>query len=304
MDELTTVLFPHPGAEHDSLWWGEHYPWTRQDQSHRRKFLRAAVQLADREGRTWRLGGERVAAMWTEFEALTRIQAFPGPPAPGLPNAWHEFLPVKSWPNGAHGTDPWVFGDSFRYQICKQDSVPYLQHLDKGDVLFFGSWMKRDRAGRRSRTFNFFLDTAFVVEAGYAAGRVAADVPKSLLDPAFRRCAWDRIRRRDWRMLYRGAMLGQRPSSKPFSFVPCLPAAAGQPPSRFPRPMISDLFRETSGNGQAIKRLKNIRPDEAWRMVVYRCLGQGLRLAASIASPVVLTAPERAPDDSLCGERH
>lgn len=129
MNDGSVVLFPHPGTEHASAKRGDIFPWNRK--GHRRKYLVTQARLANRStSQSWCLEDRtQPVAMWTEFEPPTHIHLFEETWAPGLPEAWHEPLPVGPPPAFAQNTDPWIFGSSFRYAICKQESVPYLASL-------------------------------------------------------------------------------------------------------------------------------------------------------------------------------
>jgi hypothetical protein len=300
MSETAVVLFPHPGAEHDSTRLGPVYPWNRQPAPHRRKFLTAWAHFAREASGGWRIDPAATpAALWTEYEPSTRIWEFPDGPAAGLPSAWHSLLPIGEVPPRAHGTDPWVFGANFRYGICKQSSVPYLQDLAPGSIIFFGSWMKRDESGKKVDVFNFFLDTVFVVGASYPNAKTDDEVPKDALDPAYRRAEWDRIRERDRGTFYTGAGIGSGVSKEPFSWVPSKAVPGGDSlPPRFPRPMIGQLFGKAIGNGQATIRLAGVQPKDAWTRVVEHCRKRGLELGARVESPLV---SESAPAASAAG---
>jgi hypothetical protein len=303
MSDPTVVLFSHPGAEHDRIRSGPIYPWHRKPKEHKRKYLRASVRLARAGPGGWRINPEpSTAAMWAEYEPPTLIHGFQGSPENRMPSAWHEFTRVGAVPGRAHGTDPWIFGESFRYGICKQDTLSDLQHLQGGDVLFFGSWMKCDEAGRPARSYNFFLDTVFVVEKGYANG--IGVVPSNLLDRAFVRCAWERIGEVDRRTLYSGVTLGSRTTAKPFSWVPCLPARPGEDPPRFRRPMIGQFFlNKEYGHGQATVPL-DVPPEEAWSRVTKHCLDLELGLAARVESPGLDPDAPAPPGAGSCREPH
>ena len=98
-----------------------------------------------------------------------------------------------------HNTDPFVFGECFRYSNCRQTHCEDLRKLAPGSVILFGS----NLGGA------FVLDTVFVVDFGvdYSWGEPAsiADV-----DEPFRRIVLDPLftsqenRSRTFR-LYRGA---------------------------------------------------------------------------------------------------
>ena len=53
-------------------------------------------------------------------------------------------------------TDPCVWGDSFKYSNCKQNSAHELKHLPAGSLIVFGSIHKA----------NYYLDTVFIVADG------------------------------------------------------------------------------------------------------------------------------------------
>jgi hypothetical protein len=303
MSDSTVVLFSHPGAEHDQVRSGPIYPWHRKPENHKRKYLRAPVRLAQDGPGGWQIDPEpSMAAMWAEYEPSTLIHEFRGPPEDRMPRAWHEFTRLGAAPRHAHGTDPWIFGDCFRYAICKQDTLPYLKRLQAGDLLFFGSWMKCDQDGRPARSFNFFLDTVFVVGGGYANGKDV--VPGELLDPAFVRCSWEQTREVDRRTLYQGAMLGPRATRAPFSWVPCLRARPGEDPPRFRRPMIGQYFLEKEiGHGQATIALE-VRPEEAWSTVTQHCRDLGLDLAVRVESPELDPVAPAPADVGSCRETH
>lgn len=50
-------------------------------------------------------------------------------------------------------TDPFVFGECFRYSCCKQDAFPFLKELDEDSIILFGAY----------KNHKFLLDTVFVV---------------------------------------------------------------------------------------------------------------------------------------------
>jgi hypothetical protein len=124
-------------------------------------------------------------------------------------------------------TDPWVFGDCFRYSNCKQQSQRALQQLAPGSLILFGSTLDG----------NFVADTVFVVRDSQWFRR--AQPPDC--DDAFRVCTiqsllTDTECSGEAFTLYRGAT-HDVPVNGMYSFVPCRREDCGQP--RFCRPTIS-----------------------------------------------------------------
>jgi hypothetical protein len=96
-----------------------------------------------------------------EVDGVTHIYA-------DCPNLHKPYLSPQPFPkntpdekNPYQNTDPFVFGDQFRYAICKQSGgANIMPRLDKGSLILFGNGQGTgENAG-------FALDTVFVV-AGY-----------------------------------------------------------------------------------------------------------------------------------------
>jgi hypothetical protein len=123
-------------------------------------------------------------------------------------------------------TDPWVFGNCFRYSNCKQLAQVGLRKLHPGSVIFFGSTI----SGK------FVLDTVFVV----AKSRPFTPRNPPNVDEAFRVCTIDSLITMDAAddnfTLYDAATL-EKPLNGMFSFVPCRRANADN--YRFARPVLN-----------------------------------------------------------------
>ncbi len=288
----TVVLFNHPGPEHVAKGRGGLYPWNVA-KAHKRKYLSVRAQVAERDGNSFRRGQEeRRVALWAEFEPPTTGTRFDGSAIGGLPESWHTLVPIPvPLSADAQNTDPWIFGESFRYSYCKQVHKPFLRDLEQGDLLLFGSYKELDADGKPAPVFNFFLDTVFVVESFFPLHSPAA-IPQNLFDPVYRRAAYDRWSDdRDDCTFYKGAMLGDEPSTAQFCYSPCAPYQ-GDSPHRVPRPMINDLFGVTTRNPQLFARVCGFSPEQAWRMVTARCLDRGYRLAVRVEDAVVAPGSE------------
>jgi hypothetical protein len=210
------VHFPHPGAEHNP---GRksRQPWNTGTK-HRRKFLRSPGQYVARDG----LLVEASLAFWGEWEAPSCVL-----------DRWSE-----------KNTDPWVFGDCFRYSNCKQVTQKSLQTLPGGSVILFGSTL-----GRKSEIGpRFVLDTVFVV--GEHRQRFTPSNPPNT-DEAFRVCTIESLATggdantcgtssacgdaNALFTLYSGATY-EAPINGMYSFVPC--RGADRDDFRFARPTL------------------------------------------------------------------
>jgi hypothetical protein len=214
------VQFPHPGREHNP---GRalRQPWNTGE--HRRKFLRSNGRYVDGGDSTY------VAPLvfWGEWEPPSYIIEC-WPTAGSLPRYVHD--PVWEYPKNSsplQNTDPWVFGDCFRYSNCKQHSQTALRKLAPGSLILFGSTLDG----------NFVADTVFVVRDSQPFR--LAQLPDS--DDAFRVCTIQPLLTGaqcggDAFILYRGATFGAQVYGM-YSFVPCRREDSTEP--RFCRPPIS-----------------------------------------------------------------
>lgn len=103
--------FPHPGGEHD-MSGRTTRPWQSASAPHRRTFLQAAGTY-----RATPTGADVQAevAVWAEWEAETRLLAELDP-VPAGPRWLCQPNPAGTPPQN---TDPFVFGDRFRYSACR-----------------------------------------------------------------------------------------------------------------------------------------------------------------------------------------
>lgn len=301
----TVVLFNHPGGEHRVRHFTPSYRWNTR--SHRRKYLAVHAHLAVQEGSGFRRDPlARRVALWGEFEPSTHVRAFPSEPRLGEPHSWHELIPIATPPPGAQNTDPWIFGDAYRYALCRQNSLPYLRVLHAGDLLLFGSYLKQGEDGHACSHFNFFLDTVFPIRRGFPLTD-RERVPEYLLDPVYSRAAYNRFKPKEMTIctFYEAAMLTGDLTSEPFAFSPCIPWDSGAVPPRRRRPMIGHLFGKSFGNGQVFTTVDR-EPAEAWRIVVDHCRSRGYQLAVAVDEPELEPGTTDETATASCGraDRH
>ncbi len=147
------IQFTHPGAEHgpdeDNP---KHKLWNTGN--HKRKFLLAKGEYVENgEKKHGRL------MFWGEWEPPSKVEKLETNGNRLYPQWLHRPYLPNPFPteSGLQNTDPFVFGESFKYLVCKQISFKSLTSLDTGSLILFGS-----THGKNHNAF-FQLDTVFVV---------------------------------------------------------------------------------------------------------------------------------------------
>lgn len=269
------VQLPHPG--------GEHNPGNARRQSwnagrHRRKFLCNPGRCVAEDESV----GDGALVFWGEWEAPSYVIER-WAPKDFLPR----FLHSPVWERPAAGgmprqnTDPWVFGDSFRFSNCRQltpkRKPSALQKLTPGSMVLFGSTIDRE----------FTIDTVFVVKDScpFSPGKP----PET--DEAFRVCTVESLVTKgnaatDPFTLYRAATY-EAPINGMYSFVPCRRADGDN--ARFPRPSISLPGYVNPKSTQAARGAKNPRyvadVREQWENVRKQVFDAGCLLGVWFSTP-------------------
>jgi hypothetical protein len=183
--------------------------------------------------------------------------------------------PERCWQN----TDPLVFGDRFRYAICRQvtrrGNRARASLLENGDIILFGS-----RKGGQ-----FALDSVFVV-GQYSDFYSLDDLPTWESD-LHRRIAAERAPPPPCGFrLYSGRTWSP---SDPFSYVPCLPVT--DEPIAHPRPSIKPVGVLEGIISPGMTQNFNETPVDAvraraiWEAVTDQVLRQGCALGVAIDEP-------------------
>jgi len=152
---ISLIQFMHNGQEHKPDNFIEK-KWNKGD--HGRKFLKTSGIYIDEKKKETR--GE--IAFWGEWEPESRVVRRIEKPVENGPHYVYEpyFIRPTSY-KGLQNTDPFVFGDAFRYSFCLQPRYSSLRNLEKGSVILFGSRIQH----------KFALDTMFVVSDSISYSR-------------------------------------------------------------------------------------------------------------------------------------
>lgn len=262
-DAICFVQFLHPGYE-PTVPKDGWVPWNTRG-LHRRKFLRSPGKYLDADG----VEADDELVFWGEWEPPSQARALS--PDKRLDPHWLH-TPFRERREGwAQNTDPFVFGDRFRYSICQQHRgagrPTQLAKLLPGSVILFGSGLSDA----------FRLDTVFAV-AGVATKhsrreppRVDDDYEEVVMKPYYVGHPDNRVH-----TLYDGATPEKRVGGM-FSFFPC--KTLEEAPNGFARPPIS-MPQITATHKQSYRRTFYSSIDEVetlWREVLRQVEAQGCR---------------------------
>ena len=284
---LGVVQFIHPGSEHKINKTG----WTNWNlRTHQRKFMAVEGESIDSHGNKCSSG----LHFWGEWEGPSRSVYSWGSNPDALPShlVVPEFPGSASPIDGLQNTDPYVFGDAFKYTLCKQVNKKghylFLTRLLPGTLVLFGS----------SVNSQFVLDTAMVVgDEIILHSSKDWEVALSHHTPAYRAMTlepmyWDKSTRDDSIFtLYQGAT-NETPKNQIYSFSPCIVATDAS--NRFARPCIKlpgvvnqKLMMAQKGTQMSISEIQ-----ECWTNVVTQTFNQGLLLGVKFAEPQLNKVPD------------
>lgn len=282
---LGVVQFMHPGNEHRVSKDG----WTRwNDGNHCRKFMVTSGRSFDNEG----VHIDSNLLFWGEWEAPSR-RVFQWEREQGLP----ENLVVPCFPGnavaskGLQNTDPYVFGDEFKYTLCKQSkrtgAPTFLANLAPGTLLLFGSKVNQE----------FLLDTAFVISAGVVHNSNSWSQELSHLSEIYRAVTlepmyWDPNTKPETSFqLYTGAT-PDKPKDGMFSFFPC--QIESSLPHRFQRPRIDvpGVINHSLMMGSKRTPMSLDEISRTWQTVKDQVISHRLRLGTYAEEPAQSAVPE------------
>jgi hypothetical protein len=286
-NKLCFVQFIHPGGEHTPDK-GNIKFWNRA--GHQRKFIKNPGQYINSDKIE---DGEMV--FWAEWEPESKVASHITNPLPDGPRyIYNPYYVVPPSYDELQNTDPFVFGQQFYYEGCKQRRATgptQLRYLSRGSVILFGSCVGRQ---------DFVLDTVFVVDDWIDHNR--ADFRKLLADavpeaykvitvsPWYHESFSENkgciktVASQSWR-LYFGAMF-ENPIHGMFSFFPCLPYEDGSKGFARPRIRIPRIVTGNLTQGQRLNPQNGLHSVKTlWEEVVRQVIEQGLMLGVCTEIP-------------------
>lgn len=278
--DVRVVQFPHPGGEHD-MSRRQIREWQSGSASHRRTFLQVDGRFRESLDGPDVVGG---LAAWVEWEAqaclICELDPVAGGPSWLCDPVVDGLAPTPEDGSPPQNTDPFVFGDRFRYTACRQPTNRKLRALGRGSLILLGSSVGGD----------FVLDTVFVVAEYIDHTATTYDgLPSSVSSDDHRRFTLD-----PWYgwgddgttyRLYLGATPDE-PVEGMFSYVPCRPQAGDR--SAFARPAIHlppfvDPRVRMQARSSSVVEPKVVA--DAWRTVADSVMEAGLCFGTRFTLP-------------------
>ena len=215
---------------------------------------------------------------WGEWEGHSIFNPLPNSDRKRFPNGIHR--PFHSILNkGAQNTDPYVYGDYFKYAVCLQKGA--LTKLPPLSLILFGTTYIKLNA--------FYLDTVFVVDSSVPAKKVMT-TGASAYSRTYREATLNQLDEYNGNTLsevklYHG--LTWWDNNKYFSFVP----SKANPNRGFERLRIDlgDPLFSLAGNTQGYSYLPkcSLSPQELWEKIALRCFKEGFVLGIRFQEPEI-----------------
>jgi hypothetical protein len=298
----TIIQFFHPGKEHghdkDNK---NHKSWNEAE--HRRKFMSVTGDCLSKDGI---LMTNQDVMFWGEWEPDSNVKEFYEYNNDVLPRYLHspyirKTLPTpnsnskscnkKNWQN----TDPFVFGDNFKYAICQQGKKYEgyrICGLKAGTIIVFGSLYK-DKQYNTYKSMR--VDTVFVVSQDYIDKNKLLTInfnnlsenDKKYFDVSFRMAFPNNTSFPDINKIYTGVEYKNRDRYNGlFSFIPAMKKTKEMPREGFCRIEI-ELFHPTN-QPQTSFMVKHLSTDKCikyWTDLKNKCLSSTGCIATRINMP-------------------
>lgn len=289
---LLKVQINHPGSQKRYKKEGEGYvtrgelivrEWNK-DAQHYRKFMCHPGQYVKSLDNIETQSGKLY--FWGEWEGPSRFEPL------------HEGNPVRA--NGIHSpfhttkgrsntnTDPYVFGDSFKYSICQQRGL--MRNLAEGTIILFGTtYLKRDI---------FVLDTVFVVGQGRHAGKAYEEArsgrsySRTYFESTLRICKAEKF---ESNQVYDGVTFSQNPCF--FSFTPCKTSIANGTERLSFKLSEDELGFSKKSQGISFFKCSQDSPQELWFKIAKKALSEGFVLGVQFDEPKA----DHEAEAFLCG---
>lgn len=236
-NRLCIVLFPHSGDEYLVRTSGQsptakispnggYDVYWNCSQNHYRRLVMMDERASSYIDRKWRYHekAEERLCVWTEWESITRADVIAKSSNPLDAHFFHQLKrPVslvvaaknpskyygKGNPSNAQNTDPCIFGDMFKYTICRQWYDPWLRELAQNALIMF--WSHKGNS--------FCLDTVFVV-SGNPIDYITGASSRIKCSRMYRNLTLDRLGHGSSATFYRGVPYDKCNPPPIYSFAP------------------------------------------------------------------------------------
>jgi len=224
---------------------------------------------------------------WGEWEGRSYFEPIKNSNYNILPNGLHR--PFHSAPEEEkqeeqlQNTDPYIFGEYFKYGCCKQTGA--LNNLSEDSLILFGSTYPS--LGK------FYIDTVFVVKTYESAidiyANSAANYTSTYKEQTLFQLRKDFLEPNPLsnKKLYHGKTWYD--NSEYFSFVPCKLSHDSKGFERFYLELEDPKF-QLSKNPTGKSFLKNCAhsPEELWKLIVVEAVKQGFVLGINFSEPTAI----------------
>jgi len=281
---LLKVQFNHPGNQKPFII-GYGYreigssiirEWNN-DRSHYRKFLLNQGEYIDNINDSKPKNTDLY--FWGEWEGNSSFNSIANPNYQILPNGIHK--PFHSTAiRGGQNTDPYVFGNDFKYCICKQTGN--LCNLDPNSLILFGSTFPS--LGK------FYIDTVFVIKNNTPATHVyatgAAGYSSTYIEATLEQLTeyLGVPHRPSNNQLYHSQTWWD--NKEYFSFVPSKLDFNGNGFERLFIKLDDPIFKLSSNpTGKSFLKNCNLTPKQLWDAIASIAQEQGFKLGVRITEP-------------------
>lgn len=223
---------------------------------------------------------------WGEWEGKSQFEYMQNKDTRKLPNGVHKpFHSELKKALDSQNTDPYIYGDFFKYATCKQTGALY--DLEPGSLILFGSTYPSLGI--------FYLDTVFVVKSHESAISVfenkAKNYTQTYVQETLEQLGNEYIGAEPSKLtLYKKLYHGQSwwDDNKFFSFVPC---KISKGDAGFERLALSlnDVTLKLSKNatGKSFLPYCNLAPEEVWNYVCNKAVEQGFSFGLKFTEPEI-----------------
>lgn len=274
--EILKVQINHPGKEKPFIVGNGYYKINDQiirvwnnDSHHYRKYI---INEGEYLSSLFRKPKRSQLLFWGEWEGnsvFTSINNGKNSPC-GIHKPFHSLLI-----DGRQNTDPYVFGDYFKYVTCSQSGK--LCNLMKNSLILFGT----------TKEIGFELDTVFVVKTHESSQSIFTNNAEN----------YSKIFREETLEKLGNIYLGPNPSKKKnlyhgqtwwdnkdyFSFVPCQTSNIGG----FKKVILPIPPMTKQKIGHPYKHFYNIHHYKLWELVVNEVFEQGFSLGIRFEEPLI-----------------
>jgi hypothetical protein len=281
------VQLNHPGSQKDYKLNNDSYflhgnkiyrRWNKDD-IHYRKFL---INEGDFVNSKNELSTQKSNLyFWGEWEGYSEFEQFPGVNSQMMPNGIHKPIFSSNLNPEKQNTDPYVFGDFFKYAICKQRGQ--LFNLDNGSLILFGSTYPS--AGV------FFIDTVFVVSGHETALNVinnkAENYSDVYINSTLKRLENEYINfnPKNKLKLYHSQTWWH--NNEYFSFVPCklTDDKCGFERLSIPLNKYPELSLSSYPSGKSYMNKCTLEPEKIWNIIYKEAIKQGFVFGIKFKEP-------------------